>query len=67
MILSDHMIQAESLSEFFKNLGKKELNVSKKMAKNVLNKPTRAFDFTEKFATSAVSRTPTMYDQLYLK
>ena len=35
MIVSDNTIQAEGLGEFFKNLGKKGLNVSKKMAKNV--------------------------------
>ena len=36
MIVSDNVIQAEGLADFFKNLGKKGLNVSKKMAKNVL-------------------------------
>ena len=35
MIVSDNVIQAEGLGDFFKNLGKKGLNVSKKMAKNV--------------------------------
>ena len=33
MIVSDNTIQAEGLGDFFKNLGKKSLNVSKKMAK----------------------------------
>ena len=33
MIVSDNVIQAEGLGDFFKNLGKKGLNVSKKMAK----------------------------------
>ena len=50
------MIQAEGLGDFFKNLGKKGLNVSKKMAKNVLTNPGRALDLTVKIATAAVSR-----------
>ena len=39
MIVSDNVIQAEDLGDFFKKLGKKGLNVSKKMAKNVLSNP----------------------------
>ena len=39
MIVSDNVIQAKGLGDFFKNLGKKGLNVSKKMAKNVLKTP----------------------------
>ena len=56
MIVSDNMIQAEGLGDFFKNLGKKVLNVSKKMAKNVLSNPGRALDLTAKMATAAASR-----------
>ena len=56
MIVSDNMIQAEGLGDFFKNLGKKGLNVSKKMAKNVLSNPGRALDLTAKIATAAASR-----------
>ena len=33
MIVSDNVIQAEGLGDFFKNLGKKGLNVSKKWQK----------------------------------
>ena len=55
MIVSDNIIQAEGLGDFFKNLGKKALNVSKKMAKNVLSSPSRALDLTAKIATAAVS------------
>ena len=33
MIVSDNMIQAEGLGDFFRNLGKKGLNVSKKVQK----------------------------------
>ena len=56
MIVSDNVIQAEGLGDFFKNLGKKGLNVSKKMAKNVLNNPGRALNITAKVATAAASR-----------
>ena len=56
MIVSDNVIKAEGLSDFFKNLGKKGLNVSKKMAKNVLSNPGRALDSTAKIATAAASR-----------
>ena len=35
MIVSDNTIQAEGLGDFFKNLGKKGLNVSKKMANGI--------------------------------
>ena len=44
MIVSYNTIQAEGLGDFFKNLGKKGLNVSKKMAKNVLKNPGRALE-----------------------
>ena len=33
MIVSDNTLQADGLGNFFKTLGKKELNVPKKMAK----------------------------------
>ena len=56
MIVSDNKIQAEGLGEFFKNLGKKGLNVSKKMAKNVLSNPGRALDLTAKKTTAAASK-----------
>ena len=56
MIVSDKTFQAEGLADFFKNLGKKGLNVSKKLAKNVLSNPGRALDITAKIATAAVSR-----------
>ena len=56
MVVSDNTIKAESLGDFFKNLGKKGLNVSKKMAKNVLSNPGRALDLTAKIATAAASK-----------
>ena len=56
MTVSDDTIKAEGLVDFFKNLGKKGLNVSKKMARNVLNNPGRALDLTAKIATAVASR-----------
>ena len=56
MTVSDNTNKAEGLSDFFKNLGKKGLNVSKKLAKNVLSNPGRALDLTAKIATAAASR-----------
>ena len=65
MTVSDDTIKAEVLGEFFKNLGKKELNVSKKKAKNVLSNPGRALDLTAKIATAAASRNSGNVDRLY--
>ena len=58
MIVSDNTIQAEGLGDFFKNSSKKGLNVSKKMAKNLLKNPTRALDIIANIATAAASRNP---------
>ena len=58
MIVSDNTIQTERLGDFFKNLGKKGLNVTKKMAKNVLKNPSRALDITANIATAAASGNP---------
>ena len=56
VIVSDNVIQAEGLGDFFKNLGKKGLYTSKKMAKNVLSNPRKTLDLTAKLATAAASR-----------
>ena len=56
MIVSDNVIQAEGLGDFFKNLGKKGLNVSKKMAKNVLKNPGRALEIGANVGTAFASR-----------
>ena len=53
MTVSDNTLQAEGLGEFFKNLGKKGLNLTKKMAKNVLKNTIRALDITANIATAA--------------
>ena len=59
MIMSYNTIEAEGLCAIFNNLVKKGLNVSKKLAKNVLSNPTRALDITANYATAAGSRNPT--------
>ena len=56
MIVSDEIIQAEGLGEFFENLGKSSVKVGKKIAKNILSNPGRALDLTAKIATAAASR-----------
>ena len=58
MTVSDNTVKAEGLGVFFKILGKKGLNVSKKLTKIVLKNPSRAFDITAKIATAAASRNP---------
>ena len=58
MIVNDNTIKAEGLGDFFKNLGKKTLNVSKKMAKNALKNPSRFLELTADVATAAASRSP---------
>ena len=57
-MISDNTIQAEGLGDFFKNLGKKGLNVSKKMAKNVLKNPGRALEIGANVGTAFASRNP---------
>ena len=42
MTVNDNTIKTESLGDVFKNLGKKRLNESKKMGKNVISNPGRA-------------------------
>ena len=55
MTVSDNTIKAEGLGDLFKNLGKKRLNVSKEMTKNVLSHLGRALELTAKIATAAAS------------
>ena len=56
MTVSDNTMEGKGLGDFFINLGKKGLNASKKMAKNVLSNPGRALDLTAKIATAAAFR-----------
>ena len=58
MIVSDITIQAEGFSDFFKNLGKKRLIVTKKISKSVLKNPSRALEITANIAKAAASRNP---------
>ena len=58
MIVSDNVIQAEGLGDFFENLGKISARAVKKLAKNVLSKPGRALDLTAKIATAAATKSP---------
>ena len=58
MTVSDNTIKAEGLGDFFKNLGKKGLNVSKKMAKNVLKNPGRALEIGANVGSAFASRSP---------
>ena len=58
VIVSDNVIKAEVLGDFFKNLGKSSVKVGKKLAKNVLKNPSRALDITANNATAAASRSP---------
>ena len=58
MIVSDNIIQAEGLGDFFKNLGKISAKAGKKLAKNVISNPGRALDLTAKIATAAATKSP---------
>ena len=58
MTVSDSTIQADGLGDFFKNLGKKGLDGSKKMAKNALQNPSRFLDITDTVATAAAILSP---------
>ena len=58
MIVSDNVIQAEGLGDFFKNLGKISAKAGKKLAKNVLSNPGRSLDLTVKIATAATTKSP---------
>ena len=58
MIVSDNIIQAETLGDFFQNLGKKGLHVSKKLAKNVLKNQGRALEIGANVGTAFTTRSP---------
>ena len=64
---SDNTIPAEGLRSFFKSLGKKRLNGSKKIARNVLKNPGRALDITANTVTQRqLLEILQMYCQHYL-
>ena len=58
MIVSDNVIQAEGLGDFFKNLGKASSKAAKKLAKNALKNPSRFLEIGANVATAAASRNP---------
>ena len=58
MIVSDNVIQAEGLGDFFKNLGKLSARAGKKLATNVLKNPGRALEIGANVATAGASRNP---------
>ena len=58
MIVSDNVIQAEGLGDFFKNLREISAKAGKKLAKSVLSNPARALDLTAKIATAAATKSP---------
>ena len=58
MTVSDNTIGVEGLSEFFKSVGKKGLNVSKKMSKKVSKNPGRALEISANVGTALAFRSP---------
>ena len=58
VIVSDNVIQAEGLGDFFKNLGKISAKAGKKLAKNVLSNPGGALDLTANIANAAATKSP---------
>ena len=59
MIVSDNVIQAKGLGDFFRNLGKVSSKAAKKLAKNALKSPSRFLEIGANVATAAASRNPT--------
>ena len=56
--VSDNKIPAEDLCDLFKSFGKKGINASKKMAKNILKNPGQPWDITANVASRVSSRHP---------
>ena len=52
------VIISERLGDLLKTLGKKGMNVSKKMVQNVLKNPSRALKVSGNIASAAASRNP---------
>ena len=67
MIVSDNTVQAESLRKFFKNLGKKGINVPRKVAKNVMKNPGRAYETEANVGSTFASRSRKRFYHHYLK
>ena len=58
MTISDNTEQAEILGDFFKSVGNKGLNVSKKMAINLLKNPRRALEIGANLVAAFASQRP---------
>ena len=58
MTVSDNTFQVEVLGDFFRNLGKKRLNVSTKKAKSVLKNRGRALEIGANVGSEYASRSP---------
>ena len=58
MIVSDNVIQAEGLCDFFKKLGKVSSKAAEKLASNALKNPSRFLENGANIATAAASKNP---------
>ena len=58
MIVSDNVIQAEGLGDFFKNLGKVSSRAAKNLAINALKNPARFLEIGANVAAATASRNP---------
>ena len=58
MIVSDNVIQAEGLGDFFKKLGKVSSRAAKKLAANALKHPARFLEIGANVATAAATKNP---------
>ena len=58
MIVSDNVIKAEGLGDFFKKLGKVSSKAAKNLASNALKNPSRFLEIGANIATAAVSKNP---------
>ncbi len=58
MFVSDNVIAAEGLGDFFKGVGKIAKKVGKKVGKNILNNPEAALQLGMTIGQAAASRNP---------
>ena len=58
MTVGDNTIQVEGLVDFFKNLGKKGLNLSKMIAKTSIKDPRPALEIGANVCSDSASRSP---------
>ena len=58
MILSDNVIQAEGLGDFFNKFWKNSSRAAKKLASNALKNPSRFLEIGANVAAATASRNP---------